>query len=57
MSYRELAEMLEERGVSVNHSTIYRWVQKYMPEIERRLRWCWKPSWALRGNSMKPISR
>ncbi|EJE8676050.1 IS6 family transposase [Vibrio parahaemolyticus] len=28
MSYRELAEMLEEHGVSVDHSTIYRWVQK-----------------------------
>ncbi len=27
-----------ERGVSVDHSTIYRWVQKYAPEIEKRLR-------------------
>ena len=26
-------------GVSVDHSTIYRWVQKYAPEIEKRLRW------------------
>jgi IS6 family transposase len=25
--------------VSVDHSTIYRWVQKYAPEIEKRLRW------------------
>ena len=31
-----------ERGVSVDHSTIYRWVQKYAPEIERRLRWRWR---------------
>jgi transposase, IS6 family len=31
-----------ERGVWVDHSTIYRWVQKYAPEIERRLRWQWR---------------
>jgi transposase-like protein len=31
-----------ERGVSVDHSTIYRWVQKYAPEIEKRLRWEWR---------------
>jgi len=39
VSYRDLEEMMGERGVSVDHSTIYRWVQKYAPEIERRLRW------------------
>jgi len=26
------------RGMSVDHSNIYRWVQKYAPEIEKRLR-------------------
>ncbi len=31
-----------ERGVGVDHSTIYRWVQKYVPEIEKRLRWQWR---------------
>ena len=39
VSYRDLEEMLEERGVAVDHTTIYRWVQAYAPEIERRLRW------------------
>jgi transposase-like protein len=34
--------MMGERGVSVDHSTIYRWVQKYAPEIEKRLRWQWR---------------
>jgi transposase-like protein len=34
--------MMAERGVSVDHSTIYLWVQKYAPEIERRLRWQWR---------------
>ncbi|EOK5970047.1 IS6 family transposase, partial [Vibrio parahaemolyticus] len=46
ISYRELAEMLEERGVNVDHTTLYRWVQKYAPEMEKRLRWYWKPGWA-----------
>ena len=38
ISYRELAEMFEERGVKVNHTTIYRWVQHYAPELEKRIR-------------------
>lgn len=42
ISYRNLEEMLAERGVSVDHTTLYRWVQHYAPEMERRLRWCWK---------------
>ncbi|MFV2833814.1 IS6 family transposase, partial [Escherichia coli] len=41
ISYRELQEMLAERGVNVDHSTIYRWVQRYAPEMEKRLRWYW----------------
>ena len=39
ISYRELEEMLCERGVDVDHTTIYRWFQHYAPEMERRLRW------------------
>jgi len=42
ISYRELQEMLCERGVNVDHSTIYRWVQRYAPEMEKRLRWYWR---------------
>ncbi|WP_336985147.1 IS6 family transposase, partial [Asaia sp. HN128] len=42
VSYRNLETMLSERGVSVDHSTIYRWVQRYAPEMEKRLRWYWK---------------
>ncbi len=42
ISYRELQEMLVERGVNVDHSTIYRWVQRYAPEMEKRLRWYWR---------------
>lgn len=42
ISYRELQEMLAERGVYVDHTTIYRWVQRYAPEMEKRLRWYWR---------------
>ena len=50
ISYRDLEEMLEKRGVDVDHTTIYRWVQRYAPEMEKRLRWhwrrpCWNGSW------------
>ncbi|WP_407249782.1 hypothetical protein [Klebsiella pneumoniae] len=55
ISYRELQEMLAERGVNVDHSTIYRWVQRYAPEMEKRLRWYWRnPSDLARGTWMKP---
>lgn len=36
LSYRDLVEMLAERGVTVSHTTILRWVQRYVPEFERR---------------------
>jgi transposase, IS6 family len=42
VSYRDLEQMTGERGVSVDHTTIHRWVQKYAPEIEGRLRWQWR---------------
>ena len=42
ISDRELQEMLAECGVNVDHTTIYRWVQRYAPEIEKRLRWYWR---------------
>ena len=39
ISYRDLEEMMGERGVSVVHSTIYRWVIKYSHELKKRARW------------------
>jgi transposase-like protein len=38
ISYRDLAEMTQERGVDVDPSTLFRWVQRYAPEIEKRIR-------------------
>ena len=40
--YRDPEQMMSERGVPVDHFTIYRWLQKYAPEIEKRLRWQWR---------------
>ena len=36
LSYRDLEEMIRERGLHVDHSTISRWVQRYAPELEKR---------------------
>jgi transposase-like protein len=30
---------MAERGVAVDHVTLYRWVQHYAPELEKRVRW------------------
>jgi IS6 family transposase len=38
LSYRDLEEIMLERGLHVDHTTIYRWVQQYAPEIEKRCR-------------------
>jgi len=34
LSYRHVEELLEERGVPVDHATIQRWVVKYSPLLE-----------------------
>lgn len=36
LSYRDLAAMMAEQGVVVSHTTIRRWVLRYVPEYERR---------------------
>jgi transposase-like protein len=38
ISYRDLELMLADRGVEVAHTTLFRWIQAYAPEIEKRLR-------------------
>jgi transposase, IS6 family len=41
LSYRDLEELLAERGVDVDHVTVYRWVQRFTPlfaEAARPLR-------------------
>ena len=38
LSYRDLKEMMAERGLAVDHTTIYRWVQHYAPVFEKKCR-------------------
>jgi hypothetical protein len=38
LSYRDLKELMAERGLCVDHTTIWRWVQRYAPELNRRVR-------------------
>jgi len=50
ISYRQLEEMMQERGVSVDHATLNRWVIKYAPEVEKQFRRHQRPvgrSWCL----------
>src|SRR3546814_18457560 len=49
ISYRDLEDMLAERGISVDHTTIYRWVQCQAPEMEKRLRCFWRRRFAPRS--------
>ena len=44
LSYRDLAEMMMERQLSVDPSTIWRWVQRYAPELNARIRHKLKPT-------------
>src|SRR3954454_1189589 len=38
LSLRQLEEIMAERNLQVDHVTIWRWVQRYAPELERRCR-------------------
>ncbi len=38
LSYRDLEEMMRERGLEVDHTTVWRWVMRYAPEINKRMR-------------------
>jgi len=38
ISYRDLELMLLDRGVTVDHTTIFRWIQTYAVDLEKRLR-------------------
>jgi IS6 family transposase len=38
LSYRDVEELLRERGIFVDHTTVFRWVQRYAPELDQRCR-------------------
>ena len=54
ISYRQLEEMMEERGVEVDHSTLNRWVLKYVPLLEQAFR-VRKRRWVAVGESTRPM--
>ena len=50
LSYRQVEELMEERGVSVDHATINRWVLKYSPPLKEAFHRCKRPvgiSWRM----------
>ncbi|QRM33604.1 IS6 family transposase [Microvirga sp. VF16] len=38
ISYRDLERMLSDRGIQVDHTTLFRWIQVYAPELDKRIR-------------------
>src|SRR5206468_66570 len=44
LSYRQLERMLREQGWSVDHTSVFRWVQRYGPELAQRCRAFLKPT-------------
>jgi len=46
LSYRQLEEMMQERGVLVDHATINRWVLKYAPQLEEAFHRRKRPAWS-----------
>ena len=44
LSFRDLVEMMSERGLFLAHTTIMRWVHEYAPEINKKIRKYLKPS-------------
>ncbi len=44
LSYRQVAEMVNERGLDVHHTTVFRWVQEYGPELDKRCRTYLRPT-------------
>jgi transposase-like protein len=41
LSYRDVEELLAERGIAVDHVTIDRWVQRFTPEFIEAARFYW----------------
>ena len=40
LSYRDVEELLAERGIDVDHVTVYRWVQRFTPLLMEAARPC-----------------
>jgi len=38
LSYRDLQELMMERGLAIDHTTVWRWVQRFAPILNQRIR-------------------
>ena len=56
LSYRDVEELLTERGVEVDHVTVYRWVQRFTPLFADVAGFA-RHSPVIAGSSTKPMSR
>ena len=60
LSLRDVEELFTERGLEADHTTIWRWVQRYGPELDQRLRRHLKPtnkSWRVDETSIRVRGR
>jgi IS6 family transposase len=60
LSLRDVEELLLERGLEADHTTVWRWVQRYGPELEQRMRRHLKPtnkSWRVDETYLKVKGR
>lgn len=57
ISYRQREEMMKERGVSVDHSTLNRWVIKHAPQVVKHFRACSRPGLLTEGHSSAGLTR
>ena len=55
LSLRDVEELFAERGLAADHTTIWRWMQRYGPELEQRLRRQLKADQQITGVSMRRI--
>ena len=44
LSYRQVGEIVNERGLNIHHTTVFRWVQEYSPELDKRFRSYLRPT-------------
>jgi transposase-like protein len=57
LSLRNLEEMMAERGIAVDHSTVHRWAIKLLPVLEKTFRRCKRPvgkSWRMDETRKRP---
>ena len=59
LSLRNLEEMMAERGIAVDHSTVHRWVIKLVPLFEKTIRRHKRPvgkSWRMDARIVRPAN-